>query len=183
VPKNFASCELDHRDLRAFWLTDGGLEDFLKWSRQMAQRDEHIQHRSFRGDHRHIFGEENNLNHQKDSTQRFLQTGGYLMRVRLVLPVAAIGLALITQGCQLAAHGSPSTQIRPAQVNETSTCDNLLQQVEARMSTALAFKVRSAAAGLAQAQELCNSGQPEQGMAILMRVRGSMNDNRTSASR
>ena len=149
----------------------------------MAQLDEHIQHRSFRGDHRHIFGEENSLNHQKDSAHRFLQRGGYLMPLRFVLPVAAIGVALIASGCQLAPHGSPSTQIRPAQVNETSQCDDLLQQVEARMSTALAFKVRSASASLRQAQELCNSGQPEQGMAILMRVRGSMNDNRTSATR
>jgi hypothetical protein len=42
------------------------------------------------------------------------------MRVRLVLPVAAIGLALIAPGHQVAAQGSPSTQIRPAQVNEAS---------------------------------------------------------------
>jgi hypothetical protein len=102
---------------------------------------------------------------------------------RFVLSVAAIGLALITSGCQSAGQGSPPTQIRPAQVNETSQCDDLLQQVDARMSTALAFRVRSAAAGLRQAQELCNSGQPEQGMAILQRVRSYMNDNRTSASR
>jgi hypothetical protein len=105
------------------------------------------------------------------------------MPVRFVLPAAAIGLALIASGCQSVPHGSSSTQIRPAQVNETSQCDDLLQQVEARMSTALAFRVRSAAAGLQQAQELCNSGQPEQGMAILHRVRSYMNDNRTSASR
>jgi hypothetical protein len=103
--------------------------------------------------------------------------------VRFVLSVAAIGLALIAAGCQLATQRYPATQIHPAQVNETSQCDNLLQQVEARMSTALAFKAKSAAADLAQAQELCNSGQPEQGTAILMRVRGSMNDNRTSATR
>jgi hypothetical protein len=105
------------------------------------------------------------------------------MPVRLMLPVAAIGLALTAPGCQLAPHDPTSTQIRPAQVNETSQCDDLLQQVEARMSTALAFKVRSAAASLRQAQELCNSGHPEQGIPILMRVRGSMNDNRTSATR
>jgi hypothetical protein len=43
--------------------------------------------------------------------------------------------------------------------------------------------VRSAAAGLRQAQELCNSGQPEQGIPILMGVLGSMNDNETSARR
>jgi hypothetical protein len=151
----------------------------------MTQRDEHIvfRHRNFRRHHCRIFGEENSLSHQKDSAHQFLQRGGYLMPVRFVLPVAAIGVALIASGCQLAPHGFPSTQIRPAQVNETSHCDDLLQQVEARMSTALAFKVRSAAASLRQAQELCNSGQSEQGIPILMRVRGTMNDNRTSATR
>jgi len=149
----------------------------------MAQRDKHIQHRSFQGDHRHIFGEKNKLNHQEDSTHRFLQKGGYLMRVRFVLPVAAIGLALIAPGGQLAAQGSEATQIRPAQVTETGQCDDLLQQVEARMSTALAFRVHSAAADLQQAQEFCDSGQPEQGMAILHRVRSYMNDNDPSASR
>ena len=105
------------------------------------------------------------------------------MPLRFVLPVAAIGVALIASGCQLAPHGSPSTQIRPAQVNETSQCDDLLQQVEARMSTALALNVRSAAADLRQAQELCDSGHPEQGIPILRRVLASMNDNRMSASR
>jgi hypothetical protein len=149
----------------------------------MAQRDKHTQRRSLQGHRRHIFGQENKLNHQEDSTHRFLQRGGYLMRVRLVLPVAAIGLALIAPGRQVAAQGSPSTQIRPAQVTETGQCDDLLQRVEARMSTALALHVRSAAAGLRQAQELCNSGQPEQGIPILMGVLGSMNDNETSARR
>ena len=151
----------------------------------MAQRGKPIvfQHRNFPGYHCYILGEENSPTHQKDGADRFFQRGGYLMPVRSVLPVAALVWALIASGCQSAPHGSPSTQTRPAQVNETSPCDDLLQQVEARMSTALAFKARSAAAGLAQAQELCNSGQPEQGSAILMRVRGSMNDNRTSASR
>jgi hypothetical protein len=151
----------------------------------MAQRDEHVvfQHGASEAIPTLSLAKMDNRNHQEDSTYRFLQRGGYLMHVRLVLPVAAIGLALIASGCQSAPHGSSSTQVRPAQVNETSPCDDLLQQVEARMSTALAFKARSAAAGLAQAQELCNSGQPEQGSAILMRVRGSMNDNRTSASR
>jgi hypothetical protein len=147
----------------------------------MAQRDRHIQHQSFRGPPRHIFGEENNLDDQEGSTHRFLERGGYLIPVRFVLSVAAIGLVLVAPGGQLAAQSSPSTQIRPAQVNEASQCDYLSQQVEARMSTALAFNVRSAAAGLRQAQELCNSGQPAQGIPILMRVLGSMNDNRTSA--
>jgi hypothetical protein len=151
----------------------------------MTQRDQHIvfQQRNFPGHHCRIFGEDNSLNQQKDGAHRFLQRQGYLMPLRFILPVAAIGVALIASGCQLAPHGSPSTPIRPAQVNETSQCDDLLQQVEARMSTALAFKVRSASASLRQAQELCNSGQPERGIAILRGVRGSMNDNRTSATR
>ena len=37
----------------------------------MAHRDEHIivfQHRDFRGHHRHIFGEESNLNDSEDRT-------------------------------------------------------------------------------------------------------------------
>jgi hypothetical protein len=37
----------------------------------MAHRDEHIiifEHRDFRGRHRHIFGEEANLNHAEDNT-------------------------------------------------------------------------------------------------------------------
>ena len=120
----------------------------------MVQRDKHIQHRSFRR-----------------------------MRVRFVLPVAAIGLALIAPGGQLAAQGSPPTQIRPAQVNDTGQCDDLLQRVEARMSTALALNVRSAAADLRHAQELCDSGHPEQGIPILTGVLGYMNDNDPSARR
>jgi hypothetical protein len=150
---------------------------------QMTRRDEHIQHRSSRFHHRHIIGEESHLNHQEDSAQRSFQKEGYLMPARFLLPMAAIGLALAASGCQSVPHGSSSTQIRPAQVNETSPCDDLLQQVEARMSTALAFRVHSAAADLQQAQEFCDSGQPEQGMAILHRVRSYMNDNDPSASR
>jgi hypothetical protein len=98
------------------------------------------------------------------------------MHARFVLPVAAVGLALIAPG-QLAAQGSPSTQVRPAQGAETSQCDDLLQQVQARMNTALAVNVRGAAADVRHAEELCNSGHPEQGMAILHRVRSSMNNN------
>jgi hypothetical protein len=105
------------------------------------------------------------------------------MHVRFVLPVAAIGLALIAPSYQLAAQGSQVTQIRPAQVTETGQCDDLLQRVEARMSTALALNVRSASADLRQAQELCDSGQPEQGIPVLMGVLGYMNDNETSARR
>jgi hypothetical protein len=96
------------------------------------------------------------------------------MSVRLLLPMAA-GLALIASG-QLAAQGTP-TQIRPAQGAQTSQCDDLLQQVQSKMNTALAVNVRGASADVRHAQELCNSGHPEQGMAILHRVRSSMNNN------
>jgi hypothetical protein len=92
-----------------------------------------------------------------------------------------MGLALLASGCQSDVERSPSSQVPAAQVNETTRCDDLSRQVEARMSTALAFKVRSAAASLREAQELCNSGQPEQAIPILTRILGSMNDNRTSA--
>ena len=97
------------------------------------------------------------------------------MSVRFMLPMAVAGLALIASG-QLAAQGTP-TQIRPAQGAEASQCDALLQQVQSRMDTALAVNTPSAAASIREAQDLCNSGHPEQGMAILHRVRSTMNSN------
>jgi hypothetical protein len=97
------------------------------------------------------------------------------MSLRFAFPMAAVGLALIASG-PLAAQGTP-TQIRPAQGNEASQCDPLLEQVQSRMNTALAVNVRGAAADIREAQDLCNSGHPEQGMAILHRVRSSMNNN------
>src|SRR5262245_58465282 len=97
------------------------------------------------------------------------------MSVRFVLPVAAVGLALIASG-QLAAQGTP-TQVRPAQAAQTSQCDTLLQQVQSRMNTALAVNTPGAAADIRHAQDLCNSGQPDQGIAILHRLRSTMNHN------
>ena len=97
------------------------------------------------------------------------------MSVRFMLPMAVTGLALIASG-QLAAQGTP-TQVRPAQGAEASQCDALLQQVQSRMDTALAVNVRGAAADVSRAQDLCNSGHPEQGMAILHRVRSTMTSN------
>jgi hypothetical protein len=98
------------------------------------------------------------------------------MPMRSVLPVAAVGLAVIASG-QLAAQGSAPTQIRPAQVREAGPCDALMQQVQGRMSTALAVNVAAAQEDLRQAQELCNSDQPEQGMAMLRQVLSYMNNN------
>jgi hypothetical protein len=98
------------------------------------------------------------------------------MSVRFMLPVAAVGLALIAPG-QLAAQGSPSTTIRPAQGTDATRCDDLLQQADARMSTALAVNVHGATADVQQARDLCNSGHPEQGIPILRRVLSSMYNN------
>ena len=96
------------------------------------------------------------------------------MSVRFMLPMAVTGLALIASG-QLAAQGTP-TQVRPAQGTDASQCDALLQQVQSRMNTALAVNTPGAAADIREAQDLCNSGHPEQGMAILHRVRSTMNN-------
>ena len=96
------------------------------------------------------------------------------MSVRFMLPMAVAGLALIASG-QLAAQGTP-TQVRPAQAQPTQ-CDPLLQQVQSRMNTALAVNTAGAAASIREAQDLCNSGHPDQGMAILHRLRSTMNSN------
>jgi hypothetical protein len=45
------------------------------------------------------------------------------------------------------------------------------------MNTALAVNTPGAAADIQQAQDLCNSGHPDQGMAILHQLRSTMNTN------
>jgi hypothetical protein len=45
------------------------------------------------------------------------------------------------------------------------------------MNTALAVNTAGAAASIREAQDLCNSGHPDQGMAILHRLRSTMNSN------
>jgi hypothetical protein len=97
------------------------------------------------------------------------------MSVRFMLPMAAAGLALIGSG-QLAAQGTP-TQIRPAQGAQASQCEPLLEQVQSRMSTALAVNTPGAAASIREAQDLCNSGREAEGMAILHHLRSTMNNN------
>jgi hypothetical protein len=96
------------------------------------------------------------------------------MSVRFVLPVVAVGLAAIVPG-QLAAQSS-SPQIRPAQRIEPSPCDDLVRRVELQMPTAKAVRVSGAQEDLREAQELCNSGQPEQGVGILRDLLSSIND-------
>jgi hypothetical protein len=97
------------------------------------------------------------------------------MPVRFVLPVAALWLAVIASG-PLAAQGSSPAQIRPAQVPEAGPCEALMQQVEDRMPTAVGFRLHDVQDDLSEAQELCNSGQPEEGNAILRGILSYMNE-------
>jgi hypothetical protein len=97
------------------------------------------------------------------------------MLVRLVLPMVAVGLAVIAPG-QVAAQSAPSTQIRPAQRVEPSPCDDLVRRVEINMPTAAALRVSDAQEDLREARELCNSGQSEQGTALLRDILGYIHE-------
>ncbi|HEX5078449.1 MAG TPA: hypothetical protein VFV80_04810 [Geminicoccaceae bacterium] len=94
------------------------------------------------------------------------------MSVRLILPVAAAALAL---GMASASHAqsSSSTQIRPAQMPEGGPCDDLLRQVQIEMPSAVGLRVANAEKNVQEARELCNSGQANEGRAML---RGVLSD-------
>jgi hypothetical protein len=94
------------------------------------------------------------------------------MALRLVLPVAAVALALGMAG-EIYAQSSSSTQVRPAQAPAPSRCDNLLQQVEIEMPSAVGLRVHAAESDVQEARELCSSGQEDEGAAILQ---GVLND-------
>ena len=99
------------------------------------------------------------------------------MSVRFALPLTALALAFAVGGCSSnAPNGSaaPPVQVRPAQMTEMSQCDQLAQQVENGMPTAKAYRVPYAQRDLQKAQELCHSGQPEQGISILQGALGYM---------
>jgi hypothetical protein len=103
------------------------------------------------------------------------------MPVRLVLPMAAVALALgALGGCasstpaEIAAQDATSAQVRPAQMGALSQCDLLVQRVETRMPTAKAYRVPFAQKDLVEAQELCNSGLTEEGTAKLRDILGYM---------
>jgi hypothetical protein len=110
------------------------------------------------------------------------------MPLRSVLPVAAVALAIGTiSGCssfgpaELAAQNSSSpssssSQVRPAQAAAMSECDSLMQQVEDGFPTAKAYRIPYMQEDYRQAQELCNSGQPERGIPILRKILGYMNE-------
>jgi hypothetical protein len=93
------------------------------------------------------------------------------MLVRFVLPVAAVGLAMIAPG-QLAAQGVSPTQVRPAQETGPGPCDALMRQVESAIPSGVAFRVPDAQRDLRQAQDLCNSGQSAEGNDMLRQILG-----------
>jgi hypothetical protein len=101
------------------------------------------------------------------------------MSFRTALPAAAVGLALMA-GCQSADQGdqgSSPTAIRPASVTAAGPCDALVQEVQDRTPTALGMRMRDVRDDLRQAQELCDSGRPNQGRAILHNILDYMNRN------
>jgi hypothetical protein len=110
------------------------------------------------------------------------------MPLRSFLPVAAVALAIgAISGCssfgpaELVAQGSssPSTspaEVRPAQATAMSTCESLIQQVEGGFPTAKAYRVPHMREDYREAQELCNSGQPEASIPILRQILGYMNE-------
>jgi hypothetical protein len=109
----------------------------------------------------------------------FIFKGAGPMSLRTALPVAAVGLALIAS-CQSADHadqGSSPSVIRPASVTEAGPCDALVQEVQDRTPTALGMRMRDVRDDLRQAQELCNSGRPKEGRAMLHNILDYMNRN------
>jgi hypothetical protein len=94
------------------------------------------------------------------------------MALRLVLPVAAVALTLGMAG-DIYAQSSSSTQVRPAQAPAPSRCDELMRAVQIEMPSAVGMRVAGAESDIREAQQLCNSGQEQEGMAIL---RGVLND-------
>jgi hypothetical protein len=97
------------------------------------------------------------------------------MYVRFVLPAAAMALALgMATGSY--AQGSSSTQMRPAQAPQAGPCDDLLRAVEIDMPGAVGARVAAAERDIRDAQELCNSGRPDEGRALLRGVLSSVHD-------
>ncbi len=99
------------------------------------------------------------------------------MRLRNGLPMVGAALAFaIASGCSSNAPDrvAAPTEIRPAQMARLSECEELARRVEHRMPTAKAYRVPGAQNDLAEAQELCRSGQTEEGIGMLHGVLRSM---------
>jgi hypothetical protein len=97
------------------------------------------------------------------------------MALRFVLSVAAVALMLGMAG-EISAQDSSSTQVRPAQAPVPSRCDQLLQQVEIEMPSALGLRLAAAQSDVQDARELCSSGQENEGAAILQGVLNDMHE-------
>ena len=88
------------------------------------------------------------------------------MLMRSILPLAAVALAFGTaSGCSTESSAPP--QVRPAQMPQASRCDDLLRAAEVEMPNAVGLRVASARANIAEARELCHSGQDQEATAIL----------------
>jgi hypothetical protein len=96
------------------------------------------------------------------------------MSLRLVLPAAAVALTL-GMGSEIYAQDSSSTQVRPAQM-PSSRCDELLRQVQIEMPSAVGLRVAGAQSDIREAQELCNSGQEDEGISLLRGVLNSVHE-------
>jgi hypothetical protein len=92
------------------------------------------------------------------------------MSLRIVVPMVALTLAMVGGGC---AQNSSPTQMRLAQAPAESRCDQLLRQVEIEMPMTVAAQAHGARSDVQEARELCNSGQPEEGISILRGVLNS----------
>jgi hypothetical protein len=90
------------------------------------------------------------------------------MSLRFVLPAAAVALTL-GMGSEIYAQDSSSSQVRPAQM-PSSRCDELLREVQIELPNAVGLRVADAQSDIREAQELCNSGNPEEGISILRGV-------------
>jgi type IV pilus biogenesis protein CpaD/CtpE len=98
------------------------------------------------------------------------------MPVRSVLPVAVAALALAAiGGCS--SYDSSTAQVRPAQMPRPSQCDQLLRAAEIELPTTIGSRIADAQSDVREARELCNSGHPEEGIAMLRGVLNSLHDN------
>jgi hypothetical protein len=96
------------------------------------------------------------------------------MSMRGLFSGLAVALALGTASVSHAQDSS--TEMRPAQMPRPGPCDDLLRQVEVEMPSALGLRLASAQRDVAEARELCSSGQPREGEALLRGVLDSVHE-------
>jgi hypothetical protein len=94
------------------------------------------------------------------------------MSLRIVLPITALTLGMVASCAQ---DPSP-TQMRLAQMPAESECDLLLREIEIEMPSAVGLRVAGAESDIEEGRELCNSGQPEEGAAMLRGVLDSVHE-------